>query len=268
MTDLDLGRLGLGLSFEEGTDFLYAVAEAEQIGYSTIWLAGGPLPDLDAIGTVIRATESVKVASGILAVDRFRAADTAAFFRDMEAAGPGRLVVGLGGAHGSSPLKTLGDYLDEIEEDVPADRRILAALGPKMLELARERAAGALPVLVTPEYTAQARATLGSDAILAVQQLAVVEPDPAAAHELARPTVTFLMNNAAYAANARRMGFSDSDITEVSDELIDALVPSGDIDTVAAAITRQYEAGADHVAVNLMNPGLQVELWRELYAVL
>ncbi|PSK96113.1 putative F420-dependent oxidoreductase [Haloactinopolyspora alba] len=268
MTNLDLGRLGLGVGFEEGTDFLYAIAEAEQIGYSTVWLSGGQLPDLDAIGTVLRATGSVNVGSGILAVDRFPADHTAAFFSETESETPGRLVLGLGGAYGPSPLTTINEYLDALEETVPLDRTMLAALGPKMLDLARERTAGALPALVTPEFTRQARQALGQDSQLAVQQIAIIENDIDTARELARPTVEFLMSNSSYAANARRMGFNDADISGVSDDLVDALVPSGDIEAVAAAVNRQYEAGADHVAVSLMNPGNPVELWRALAAEL
>lgn len=264
MSDFDLGRLGIGVGFQEGPEFLLDLVEAEQSGFSTVWIAGGALPDLDAIGKVVRATSSIKVGSSIIAADRFNPELTATFYAGVESDEPGRLILGLGGAHGQSPLSALGEYLDQLEPAVPTDRLMLAALGPKMLELARDRTAGALPALITPEYTATARQTLGPDATLAVQQLAVVDNDVAQARDIARPTVESLLSMPAYAASARRMGFDDADIANVSDRLVDSLVPSGDPDAVAAAIHRQYDAGADHVAINLLNPGRVLDLWREV----
>src|SRR5207302_7181977 len=111
-------------------------------------------------------------------------------FSDVEASHPGRLVVGLGGAHGQKPFDTLTNYLDRLDA-VPAASRVLAALGPRMLRLASERSAGAYPVLVTPDYTAEARRELGDDTTLALDQLTVLEDDPDRARAIARGPLGF-----------------------------------------------------------------------------
>ena len=145
--------------------------------------------------------------------------------------------------------------------------RVLAALGPRMLDLARERAAGAFPVLITPEYTSRARLRIGDDTTLAVEQLVVVETDAQRARATARGRLGFLGNLPAYQASFRRMGFTDEEIAERADRLDDALVPWGDADSVAAAISAQLRAGADHVAVSVTadpTQGQPVDQWRQL----
>lgn len=128
----------------------------------------------------------------------------------------------------------------------------MAALGPRMLDLARERAAGAFPVLYTPESTEAARRRLGGDTTLAVDQIAVVEADPAKARELARAPLGMLSQVPAYQASFRRQGFAEEDVRGLSDAFVDALVPWGDADAVAARVGELTEAGADHVAVSLL----------------
>ena len=127
-------------------------------------------------------------------------------FAELEASYPGRFVVGLGGAHGSDPMGTINDDLDRLDGAIPSSARVMAALGPKMLELARTPAGGALPVLVTPEYTERARSTLGDDTTLAVEQLVVVDTDAERAWAAARVPFGFLGTLPAYQANFRRMG--------------------------------------------------------------
>jgi probable F420-dependent oxidoreductase len=222
--------------------------------------------DLGQMATAVRATRRVRVASAIISVDRFGVDEVAALYSGLEADHPGRLVVGLGGAHGPNPLLTLGGYLDRLVS-VPATARVLAALGPRMLDLARDRAAGALPVLVTPRYTAEARRRLGDDTTLAIDQLVVVETDPGTARATARGPLGFLGRVPAYRANFRRMGFSDDEIARLADPLVDALVSWGDADTVAARVAEHLRAGADHVAVSATTgPGVAraIEQWRQL----
>jgi probable F420-dependent oxidoreductase len=125
----------------------------EQLGYATIWPAGPSISGFEQVREVVAATRTVPIASGIISVDRFDAADVAAGYAQIEQTYPGRFVVGLGGAHGPKPLRMLSSYLDALDAGsppVPASARVLAALGPRMLQLARERAAGAYPLLVTP----------------------------------------------------------------------------------------------------------------------
>ena len=273
MAKLDLGRLGVALGPQDGPEFGAVLAELEEAGYTTIWLTGGPMTGLDQIGTAVRATREVPVATGIIAVVRFGAEAVAATYAELEASHPGRFVVGLGGAHGAKPLPTLNTYLDRLDLEpptVPADRRVLAALGPRMLELARDRAAGALPVLVTPDYTAGARELLGPDRALIVQQLIVPETDPGLARQYAREPLGFLGGMPHYQAHFRRMGFTEEDVSQLSDRLVDGLVAWGDEAAIAARVAEHRQAGADQVAVNLITGSAELPLagWRRLADVL
>jgi probable F420-dependent oxidoreductase len=253
MAKLALGRVGAAAIPTEGQQFLDGVAELEALGYSTIWVTGGPLAHLGQVAEVVRATSTAKVASAILSVDRFPSDDVAALYDDLEASDPGRFVLGLGGAHGPKPLGTLNAYLDRLDAaGVPASRRIMAALGPRMRDLARTRASGVLPVLVTPDYVAEARTELGDDVSLAVQQLAVVETDPDRARAAARQPLAMLGALPAYQASFRRQGFTDDDIDPYSDRIVDAFVPWGDAAAVAGHVEAQLKAGADHVALYLV----------------
>ena len=177
MSRIELGRVGAALAPADNREFLAGVRQLEEIGVSTIWLTGGQIQRLSQITAVLLATDHVRVASGIISVDRFSVDEVAVLYDELEAEYPGRFVVGLGGAHGPKPIETLSAYLDALAH-VPRDRIVLAALGPRMLAFARERASGAFPVLVTPEYTASAREQLGDDITLAIDQLVVVEADP------------------------------------------------------------------------------------------
>jgi probable F420-dependent oxidoreductase len=263
----------VALGPQDGPEFGAVLAELEELGYDTIWLSGGPMTSLRQIRDAVRATRHVLVSTGIIAVVQYGAAEVAATYAELEASHPGRFVVGLGGAHGLKPLPTLNAYLDRLDTEpptVPADRRVLAALGPKMLELARDRAAGALPVLVTPEYTAQARELLGPDTALVIEQLIVPETDPQLARQYAREPLGFLSQLPHYRAHFRRMGFTEDDISQLSDRLVDGLVSWGDEATIAAQVAAQRQAGADQVAVNMItgSPELPLAEWRTLAAAL
>jgi probable F420-dependent oxidoreductase len=265
MPKIEMGSIGAVLSPGDSA-FVDTAVQLEELGYQTIWVTGGPLRSLSQIADVVRATKRARVASAIISVDRFGAGQVAALYADLEAAYPGRFVVGLGGAHGPNPLQTLTAYLDRLET-VPAAARVMAALGPRMLDLARDRAAGALPVLVTPDYTARARSRLGDDTALAVEQLVVVETDPQRARAIARGPLGFLGRVPAYQASFRRMGFADEEITQLGDRLVDSLVPWGDADAVAAAVSGQLRAGADHVAISVTADASQpasLAPWRQL----
>ncbi|MGH3672587.1 MAG: TIGR03620 family F420-dependent LLM class oxidoreductase [Pseudonocardiaceae bacterium] len=272
------GRAGAGavaLSSGDWGVLLDAAPELEDLGYSTIWIAGAMHSELDRVADMARVTRHVLVGTGIIAVDHFPAETVTAAFAEMEMAHPGRFVVGLGGAHGPTPLQTLGTYLDRLDGGapiVPRDRRVLAALGPRMLDLARDRTAGALPVLATPEYTAQARARLGADAVLVIQQMVILDNNATRARHAARQVIGFLRDvEGGYRKHFHRMGFTEEDITQLSDRLIDALVVWGDLDTIARRISEYRAAGADQVALTVLpgegsGAGSAVPLaqWREL----
>jgi probable F420-dependent oxidoreductase len=255
MTELELGRLGVALGPEAGGSLSDLVAEVEDLGYSAIWLPGPHFQQsLDRIGEVVRATRQIKVASGIIAVDRHGADAVAATYADLEESHPGRFVVGLGGAHGPQPLPTLTAFLDRLdtaEPTVPKSVRVLAAIGPRMLELARDRTAGAYPYLITPDYTAQARSLLGDDTALVVLQSVILEPDPERARQIARGSLGFLSKVGGYATSFRRMGFSAEEIAGLSDRLVDAVTAWGDADAIAARVREQQQAGADHVVLSI-----------------
>jgi len=266
MPTLDLGPVGAVL--DPGDDgFVEMAATVEGMGYSTVWLTGGPMTSLDQVRQVVSATRTVKVATGIIAVIRFPSEDVGALYGDLERDHPGRFVVGLGGAHGPDPMGTLNAYLDRLDAaGVPRARRVLAALGPGMQRLARERAAGALPVLVTPGWTGRARETLGPDANLAVEQFAVLETEPATARRIAHGPLDRLGQLPAYQANFRRMGVSEEAVTRRTDELVDGLVASGDPAAISARLDEHRRAGADHLAVNLLGDGgpATPEQWRRV----
>jgi probable F420-dependent oxidoreductase len=269
MPKIDLGPVGAVVS-PASNGVVEAAGELEALGYSTLWVTGGPLERLDQVAEIVRATSTIRVATGILSVDRFPAADAAALYTELEAAYPGRFVLGLGGAHGAKPIQTLTDYVDALGAAVPAAARVFAALGPKMLGFARDHGSGAFPVLVTPDYIATARATLGDDTTLAVSQLVILDRDPARARATARGPLSFLRTMPAYQANLRRMGFTDDEITGLGDRLVDSLVSHGDVDAIAARVAAQTAAGADHVAVGVTvdGPDIPLDQWRALAKIL
>ena len=255
MPKIDLGSVGAVIAPDGGGVFVDQAVQLEALGYSTIWVTGGPMQHLGQLADAVAATEAVRVASGIIAVVKYPVEDVVALYQDLEAKHPGRFVVGLGGAHGARPIDTLVAYFDRLDAaGVPQDRRILAALGPRMVDLAAERAAGAYSVLVTPSYVADTRVQLRDDTTLALDQIAVYDTDPASARATARGVLGFLGTMPAYQANFRRMGLTDADIAEQSDRLIDELVVWGDAATIAGRVRAQLAAGADHVAVSIQPP--------------
>jgi probable F420-dependent oxidoreductase len=267
MPKIELGRIGVALDPGEPD----APVQLEDLRYTTIWLRSGQLDDLGQIADTVRATRSIRVSTGIISVDRFDHDSVAALYTELQATHPGRFVVGLGGAHGPKPLQTLNSYLDALDDAVPPTSRVMAALGPRMLALARERAAGAFPVLVTPEYTAWARDELGDDTTLAIDQIVVLEPDAQRARAVARGPVAQLAGLPSYTANLRRMGFTDDEITQLSDRLIDGVVAWGDVDAIVARVSEHERAGADHVALIVTTDSpdrVPVDEWRQLASAL
>ena len=270
MSKLSLGPVGIALNVSADGTYLSEAAELEELGYSTLWLPGGQIDTLDRIAAIIRATTSVPVASAIIPVDVYGPAEVSQLYAGLQASAPGRFLAGLGGPQRPRPLGPLNHYLDQLdhtEPPVPAGRRILAALGPRKLELARDRAAGAVLLLVTPAYTTQARRILGNDSALVVSQLLVPDTDATRAREAARVPLSFLAGVRGYRANFSRMGFTDTDIATLSDRLVDDLVIWGSAEAITARIREHLDAGADQVALTILNqdghPGL-TDVAREL----
>lgn len=163
------------------------------------------------------------------------------------------------------------DALDASDTPVPPERRILAALGPRMLELAAARSIGAHPYFVPVEHTAFARATLGDGPLLAPEVAVVLESDPRRARELARTYASLYLGTPNYTRNLRRFGYGDEDLADGgSDRLIDAVIPWGDPQTIAARVREHHDAGADHVCVQVVAPldGFPLDTSRALAPVL
>src|ERR1700755_3640319 len=170
MSKLDLGSIGMTVQISADGRHLEEAAALEGLGYSAIWLRGGQIDSLSRIAEGVGATTKVPVVPGIISVDVYAPGEVSRLYAELEASAPGRFIAGLGGPQVPRPLRPLHDYLDQGEPPVPAGRRILAALGPRKLEVARERAAGAVLLLVTPDFTRTARSILGAQGTLAVSQ--------------------------------------------------------------------------------------------------
>ncbi|AYY13095.1 TIGR03620 family F420-dependent LLM class oxidoreductase [Actinobacteria bacterium YIM 96077] len=257
MTRIELGQIGVSLNVSADDTYLHDAAELEKLGYSTIWVPGGQLTTLTPLADILDATSTISVAPAIIPLDLYGPDTVLATYADLETRHPGRFIVGLGGPQrAAKPLAALSQFLDQLdaaERPVPVDRRIVAAIGPRKLALAREQSAGTIPLLVTPEYTADARRILGPDSTLIVDELVVLESDSSRARDIARQPLSFLASVSGYAANFRRMGFNDTDVSDLSDRLVDAVTAWGDADAIAARVQAHLDAGADHVVLSVLN---------------
>ena len=253
--------------------------ELESLGFSALWV-----PDVDgdlfgSLDLLLRSTSSAVIATGILNVWMHTAEETGAWRDGLTDAERDRLLIGIGISHAmlidsqpgmsyERPLATMRTYLDGLDQaGVPPEARCLAALGPKMLELARDRSGGAHPYWVTPAHTALAREALGAGSLLAVEQGMVLETDPDVARGIARQALSIYTGLPNYVNNWKRLGFTDDDVTTLSDRLVDALVAWGDVDVIADRVQAHRDAGADHVCVQLLAaPGAPADLdaWRRL----
>jgi probable F420-dependent oxidoreductase len=259
----DLGRFGVWWSgsWHDADDRdLNVAAELESLGYGTLWSSGGFEPGLAArFGELLAATERITVASGIASIWTTTPAEVGPAVVELEERFGGRFLFGIGASHSAivpdyaRPYSRMVEYLDgldALDPPVPASQRVLAALGPRMLALAKERAAGAHPYFVTVEHTAYARSVLGPGPLLAPEVAVVLETDRTAALELARRYASIYLPLPNYANNLRRFGFADDDFEGGgSDRLIEAVIPWGDAETIALRVRAHLDAGADHVCI-------------------
>lgn len=284
---MELGRLGVWsreLRNGDAAEAANAAAELESLGFGAIWMPGGPSGE-DFFGVARRlldATRSIVVASRILSVWTNSPEDVARARTQLEAAHAGRFLLGLGVSHASivervtgrryeRPLTVMERYLDELDgtsAPVPDAGLALAALGPKMLALARDRSACAHPYFVTPEHTRLARFVLGADCLLAPEQAVVLERDPERARAIGRRHLEYYLAAPNYVANLRRIGIAEPDLEgDGSDALVDALVAWGDVEAIGRRIAEHRAAGADHVCLQVLTgtPGrIPLEEWRAL----
>ncbi|MEA2500943.1 MAG: hypothetical protein QOD01_1054 [Actinomycetota bacterium] len=265
---LELGRIGVWLNPRHDDDTRSRfVVEAEALGYPTAWLGAGrgSWGELELIERVLDATSTIAVATAIVNMWTNDPAAIAKGYQRIVERHPDRFLLGVGIGHPEAvkdyrlPYDTMVDYLDQLDAGgVPRDRRVLAALGPRALRLAAERTAGSHPYLVVPEHTREARRILGPGLLLAPEQKVVLEMDADVARSIGRPFVAdpyLKLTN--YTNNLRRHGYTDDDlIGGGSDRLIDALVLRGSTDAIAAGLQAHLDAGADHVAIQVLTaPG-------------
>jgi len=268
-----VGRFGIWRANREVTTEL--ATAIEQAGFGTLWLGGSPRGDLGQVDELLAGTGRLVLGTSIVNIWQDGPEEVARSAAGLAGRYPGRFVLGIGAGHPEAtqqyvqPYQALSAYVAALlGGGVKQNDLVLAALGPRVLRLAAGRAGGAIPYLVPPEHTRQARVILGPEPLLAPEHKAVVEPDPHRARALGRRRVASpylgLVN---YTSNLRRLGWTDGDLADGgSDALIDALVAHGTAGQVAARLNQHLAAGADHVAVQLLTePGHDpVPVYREL----
>jgi probable F420-dependent oxidoreductase len=254
-----LGQFGVWRGVWQTTPAI--AAGLELMGYGALWLGGSPDGDLLIVDELLDATSTLVIGTSIVNIWKDDPQTVAESFRRIEAGNPGRFILGVGAGHPEAtqqytrPYKAVAAYVDRLlAQAVPAGSIVLAALGPRVLTLAGERTAGAIPYLVPPEHTRRARELLGPGPLLAPEHKAVLDTDLARARALGRRRVRNpylgLVN---YTSNLQRLGFSAADVAEEgSDRLVDALVALGGPEQVAAKLWEHLDAGADHVCVQLL----------------
>jgi probable F420-dependent oxidoreductase len=280
---VDLGAIGVwspGLRLGDRGEIREAAAELEELGYGAAWIPGaanaGTVNDL---APLLDATTSLVAAAGVVNIWVERADEVAASAARIEERHPGRTLIGLGishapliGARYVKPFAALEGFLDELDRvtpGLPADRRLLGAIGPRTLELASRRALGSHPYLMPPEHTAAARERLGPNALLAPEQTVIFEPDPVAARAAAREFLGVYLQLPNYMRNLRdAAALDDADFADGgSDRLIDAAVAWGDEEAIRRRVHAHLDAGADHVCIQVA-PAAHDELpraaWRRL----
>ena len=253
-----LGRFGIWRSASLVTPEL--AAGIERLGFGVLWLGSSPAGDLGQAEELLDATTTLTLATSIVNMWQDQPEDVACSFARVQRRHAGRFLLGVGAGHREAtqqyarPYQALARYVDVLQAGgVPRDSLVLAAMGPKVLGLARDRAVGAIPYLVPPEHTRQARAVLGTGPLLAPEHKVVLDTDPDRARALGRTTVRPHLGLVNYTSNLRRLGWTDDDLSgSGSDALIDALVAHGSPAEIAAQLTRHLDAGADHVCLHLI----------------
>jgi probable F420-dependent oxidoreductase len=291
---VDIGRIGIWtfhFELHPWSVVAEAAAELDELGFGALWFPESRGREaLAQSAMLLGATRRIVVATGIANIYARDAVTMGNGHRTLAEAHPGRFLLGLGVSHRPNvedvrghrylpPVRAMREYLDRMDAAPyappppdPAPTRVLAALGPKMLELSAERTAGAHPYFVPVEHTERARAILGAGPLLAPEQAVVLERDPTRAREVARAHMATYLRLENYTNNLRRLGYGDADLADGgSDRLVDAIVAWGSLEDVVARVTAHLDAGADHVCIQVL-PAEGTDLprreWRELAAAL
>jgi len=247
------GSFGLGVTPQQAKDI-------EALGYGAVWVGGSPPAELDWVEPILEQTTTLQVATGIVNIWTAEPGPVSESFHRIEKAYPGRFLLGIGVGHPEAhqqyrkPIDALNDYLDKLDEyGVPTNRRVVAALGPRVLQLSARRSAGAHPYLTTPEHTAKARELIGPEAFVAPEHKVVLTTDAEKARAIGRKALDIYLNLTNYVSNWKRLGFTDEDVAKPgSDRLVDAVVAHGTTDAIAARLKEHLDAGADHVPVQVL----------------
>lgn len=291
---MDVGAVGIWtaqLDLRPAARAREAAAELDELGFGALWIpeAVGREP-ISHAAVLLDATERLVVGSGVASIFSRLPGVAASAQRLLADDSGGRFLLGLGVSHApmvegmlgqvwDKPLTRMRAYLDAMDDaftvsPAPADDppRVLAALGPRMLELAATRAWGALTYFVPVEHTAAARQQLGDGPMLLVEQAVVLTTDEEAARVVGRKHMAVYLTLPNYVNNLRRLGWSEDDFAAGgSDALVDAVVAWGDVDTVTARVAAHHKAGADHVCIQVLAPdvtALPLDQWRALAAAL
>ena len=289
MATQNLGRIGLwtaALDFQPMAKAQEAIAQVEQMGFSTVWVPEAVLREpFASTSLLLSATKKMVLATGIASLHARTAQTMNAGWRTVSEAFPDRFLLGIGVSHApmvmgvhkgayDKPYTTMVNYLDAMDNGVflspqpsTPPQRVLAALGPKMLKLSAERASGAHPYFVPVEHTPYAREIMGPDALLAPEQAVVFETDPTKARAIARQHMTTYTRLPNYTNNLKRFGFTEEEIVNQDDRLVDAIVAWGTTDAIVSRIKQHLDSGANHVCVQVLgeNPAaLPMNEWQEL----
>jgi probable F420-dependent oxidoreductase len=275
------GVFSTGLRWGDPGKAVEAAVELEQLGYAALWIpdTGGDV--FGAVERLLEATSGIVIATGVLNLWMHTAEETATARARLIKAYGERFLVGIGVSHQvivdannpgryTQPLQAMRSFLDALDTADPplrSESRVLAALGPRMLDLARARAAGVHPYNVTPEHTALAREAVGPSGLVAPEQAVALVESPDEARALGRQHLAgyFAMPN--YVNNWRRLGFGDDDFAGGgSDRLVDALAAWGDEQAIASRVAQHYDAGADQVCIQVVSgrEGFPLPAWRAL----
>lgn len=273
------------LRYGDASESAEAAAELDELGFPALWIpdVGGPL--FDAVGRLLAATRRTVIATGILNLWMHSPGDVAESHAELTAEHGNRFLLGIGVSHAPlidakqpgryrKPLAATASFLDGLDaapRPVPVESRVLAALGPKMLELSAIRSRGAHPYLVTPDHTAFARETLGEGPLLAPEQTVILSDDADEARRIGAGMLRSYLSMPNYANNMLRSGFSEEDVTQVSDRLLDAVIAWGDEEAILRRVSEHHSAGADHVCVQVLTDdptAFPREEWRRIAAAL
>ncbi|MFB3051730.1 MAG: TIGR03620 family F420-dependent LLM class oxidoreductase [Acidimicrobiia bacterium] len=287
---MDIGRVGLWtfLLDQHPTSRVRELAqEIEEMGWPTLWRPESTGRDvLLSSSVLLDATSRLIVASGIAQIYARHPVTAAAAQKTLFEAHEGRFLLGLGVAHASSvegirkldyrtPYSDMVAYLKAMAEAPytavePATKppTVLAALGPRMLKLSAEAADGAHPYFTPPEHTAMARDILGTGPLLAPEQMVVIDGDLDRARTVARANMARYLRLPNYTNNLLRCGFTQTDIDDMTDRLVDGVVACGDIDVTVDRVQQHLDAGADHVCIQVLvadnDLDITVDHWHKL----